>query len=267
MVNKACDNKAEQKRARTPKRFIDLAGRKKLYTTNNPQEIINYFKEQEVLVSYKISGQPITLYYKEGFFQKADICNDSITGFDITKALTAMKQIPKKIPTEETFSVRGTAFFTWKDYNNLCCFYQDTDKIPLKPKEIVTSLLMKEDRFSIANFHLQFVAYDLFSKKEFCKKTDILKALKHIGFSVIHYEKFESVLKIEQLKNMRAFRNKYLYYPTKGLVFESESLNEEWLQPNERKTMAWAWPYDVNSKNYIGSQRLLGEFELLSNEN
>lgn len=245
------------------KRFLTNNGRKKVYTTNSPLEIAKYFEGKELLFSYKTVGQPITLHYSNGNLIGADICNDGITGFRVINAASVIKTVPKTIPTKEAISVRGTVFFTWKDYNEICCFFQDTERKPLPPKETVTQLLLREDSVLIVNFNVQFMAYDLHTTQGFERKTQIFKLLKKLGFPTVQYKCLNKGVKARQLRTLQICKSGYHYYPTSGLIFESEQLFYNDFDPNTRMTMALAWPFDVNKKEYIGTQRLLGEFGLL----
>lgn len=245
------------------KQFLDIKGRKRVYTTDNLYEVTEFLHDKDILLSYKLSGQPVTVHYENGELVSADICNDGITGFDITQVVWALQGIPRTITEKEAVSICGTAILRWEDYNQMCSLFQEANTPILLPKAIITQSLLNIDINFLKQFDVHFLAYDMFTIKEFETKREILIELENMGFTTIHYNKVEKNLSVPQLNNiLNNYGQTYFPYPTSGLVLESENLYTNCFDPNERIIVALLWPFDVKSRMYIGVQRILSELDM-----
>lgn len=246
------------------RRFPHPYGRKRLYTTRSPWELVDFAQGFELLVTYKLAGQPITLTYKDGTLEMADICNDGVTGFDITATVKTLADVPLQINDTDIREVRGTLMIPWKSYNELI----ETNRYDAKnnsPWKLIRLLLLSHSPQDFASIKTVFVAYDIGGLVEYEKKSEILRKLQELGFQAAwhdHIEKDPSVMKLAEIQNQ--YTPYTTDYPVTGLVFETDELFLNCFDPNTRRIMALTWPYDVKDTEFIGVRRLLADLEDLS---
>lgn len=243
------------------KRFPHPHGRKRLYTTNSPQELAAFAKGFDLLMTYKLAGQPITLTYKNGALISASICNDGVTGYDVTSTLKELNDIPEHISDNDIVEIQGTLIIPWIAYNELI----DTGNYTMEnnsPWKLIRLLALILDSQALAATKAEFITYDLNGITEYDKKLDILKKLKMLGFQVIEYHPIMKTLTPIEIDDLQTEYTPYdTEYPVTGLVFETDQLFTSCFDLNTRRIIGLDWPYDVRNKEFIRTRRLLANLE------
>lgn len=245
------------------RRFPHPYGRRRLYTTNLPQELVVFAKDYDLLMTYKLAGQPITLTYENGLLMSANICNDGSTGYDVTEMLRSLQDVPVQIPDTDICEIQGTLVISWQAYHEL----METGKYNKKdnsPWKLIRQLILSLEPQDLAAIEADFIVYDIGGTTEYEKKSEILERLQTLGFQVIDYLSIKEELTIIQVDDLQAKYTPYhTKYPVSGLVFETDHLFFNCFDPNARRIIGLAWPYDVMSSKFIGIRHLLADLKSL----
>lgn len=250
----------QSKKPHCIQRFPHAHGRKRLYTTQSPQELLEFVKDFDLLMSYKLAGQPVTLTYEKGKLKFADICNDGTTGYDITDSIKKLTGVPDQIPNPGFHQIHGTLIIPWATYNKLI----EVEKYTARgnnPWKLIRLLTLNLKPQEFANINPLFIAYDIGGLIEYEKKSDILTELQELGFQVTKYTYIKKSLTMLQLNDLQAYYTPYSNeYPISGIVLETDQLPVNCFDPNARRIIALDWPY-VQSTEFIGIQRLLTDLK------
>lgn len=96
--------------------------------------------------------------------------------------------IPKSVPTTETFEVRGEIFCTEADFIHLSSAMRELKlDAPTSQRNIVAGLLGRKENIQLSH-HLSFRAFDLISDEKFSFEHQKLEKLKALGFETPEYE-------------------------------------------------------------------------------
>jgi DNA ligase (NAD+) len=171
---------------RTP--MLSLAnafGREDL--VNFEKKILNFLsKNNDFQLSYsaepKIDGISASLIYKNGDFKTGLSRGDGREGEDITANLTTIKDIPKKILSNdfpEEIDIRGEVFIQNSDFDKL------KDKFA-NPRNAASGSLRQKNPDETKKIPLKFIAYTFGYEKGLKAKNqiDFLKNLEDWGFKV-----------------------------------------------------------------------------------
>lgn len=235
---------------RTTRTFRCHSARAHLYTTESVNELIDFGISHDLLMTWKLDGQPILLIYDKGHLQSAIICDDGITGYDITTQARQIEAIPKTIFHTGSIKVYGTAVLSWQQYNKIAA--DKKEKLP-QPKKLISSVIKSVSTCADMGPTISFLAYNTTHKTHLSDKTQLLKQLYNWGFEIPVYRQLSKGITYDQVKQLQRLYSPFeSRYPVSGLVFETVSF-----QPaGTEDIMALRWPYDVHGKIYVGTIRL-----------
>ena len=173
----------------------------------------------EYSVEPKIDGISASLTYKNGTFVCGLSRGDGEEGELITENLKTIKDIPKKIISNNfpsDIDIRGEVFISNKDFEKI------KDKFA-NPRNAASGSLRQKDPNQTKKIPLQFIAYTYGYQKNFNfeKQSQYLKALNEWGFKTSKFNKVingvNNLMKnYEQMENIRF----ELEYDVDGLVYK-----------------------------------------------
>ena len=180
------------------------------------------YKEIEYSVEPKIDGISASLIYKNGDFIQGLSRGNGIEGEDITENLKTIKDIPKKISSNNfplEIDIRGEVFIKNKDFSLM------KDKFA-NPRNAASGSLRQKDPTITSKIPLNFIAYTFgYSKNLNIKfQSEFLNKLKDWGFKTNKYNR-----KIKGLKNLSKFhqeiekKRQEIDFDIDGLVYKVDN--------------------------------------------
>lgn len=221
-----------------------------LKSTKNVDDMLRFLGEEEGVLSWKLDGLSIILYYSFGNLRQAVSRGDGYYGRDITKNVMQIRRVPKTISIKNNLIIRGEGCMTEKDFNLL----KDTkwgEKYKT-PRNLASGLICSSRTDTEMLKYVTFVAHTAVLLDGFGRTLDTryeqLAYLHGLGFKVVPHTKvlnFELKSEIDKYtKNASDFE-----YPTDGLVLSiddlirGEALGCTTRYP--RHTLAYKWSEDI----------------------
>jgi DNA ligase (NAD+) len=154
-----------------------------LEKATRPEQVEAFFARfpgQPVVVMPKLDGLSLALVYENGRLARAVTRGDGTTGDDVTPLVRALADgVPDRLDVTDRTEVRGEAVMlrsTFAAYNAA-----HPDKPLINPRNAAAGTLRAKDPATVAERHLQFLAFDLLSDQA---EADLESALKTMGFTV-----------------------------------------------------------------------------------
>ena len=227
--------------------------------TKSLDDLLYFLGEEEGLLSWKIDGISIVLYYDNGQLNKAVTRGDGMVGKDITKNALAMSNVLKKIDSKGTVIIRGEGCISYSEFNKLRDSKPD-NKIYKNPRNLAAGLLNTREPSSLLRY-LSFIAHSAIlldipeNNIKYDIKEDILSYLDLLGFHVVPYVKVYNYTLKHELDGFTNYAERF-DYPVDGLVLTmndigyGRSLGSTSRYP--RDTMAFKWE-DICVKTKVRS--------------
>ena len=215
------------------------------------KKINNYLNTKNEFLEFhsepKIDGISATLIYEKGILTKGLSRGDGSTGEDILENLNTIKDIPKKIISQDlpdVFEVRCEIYISKQDFENL------KDKFA-NPRNAAGGSLRQKDPKETAKIPLKYFAYGFGVVKPmiFSKQSEFLKKINDWGFKINPISKtVRGIDEIEQQhSNLDSQRSK-LDYDIDGLVFKVNDLNLQKRLGNTSNSPRWATAYKFSAE-------------------
>ena len=257
--------------------FLDPDGEKikhelpvlSLNSTKELSEIIDWLDDKEAVLSWKIDGVSIILYYSDGKLQKALSRGDGIWGKDITKNVILMKNVPLVVPIKTNMIIRGEGCMFLKEFDTIKVT-KEGEKY-MNPRNLVSGLINSTKVTPILLKHMNFIAHSVLRFEErfvnSISRIDRLLYLKELGFKVVeHYmvDKDDVERFVKQMSN----NADCCPYPTDGLVLAinnlsfSESMGTTAKFPKD--SIAFKWPDEIKETKVTGMKWSVSQTGLIT---
>lgn len=225
--------------------------------TKSVDEIGRFIADKAVVVSWKLDGLTIVLRYQGGFLCKAITRGrNGLVGEDVTGAVKYFRNVPKRIKETRTIEVRGEGVLSWKDHKILT---GNSEEASNHPRNVAAGLTRTVNPDKGRTNHLDFFAFDLIeSPEEFELKSEQLKYMSELGFSVVPNQDFGLHTGRTLEATIKDFNPEEFYYPADGLIFEYDDLlygkSLGATEHHERRLMALKWEDEEFETKFTGVQ-------------
>ena len=156
--------------------------------TYDEDDLTKWVGKEEVVSVFKIDGSSCSLIYEKGHLVLAKTRGDGVFGENITKKTIFIPDLPKSIPGNLNFEVRGEVYCIEKNFFELSKEMQNLKlDAPTSQRNIVAGLLGRKENIQLCRY-LSFQAFDLISDQKFTKEHQKLDQLKEFGFQTPDYE-------------------------------------------------------------------------------
>ena len=215
------------------------------------KKINNYLNEKNPNIEFysepKIDGISATLIYKKGKLIKGLSRGDGVTGEDILENLKTIKDIPKKINSEDLpnlLEIRCEIFIGKKD------FFKIKDNFA-NPRNAAGGSLRQKDPQETSKIPLKYFAYGfgLVQPMKFVKQSDFLQKISEWGFKVNNLSQISLGADEAELQHAKieAIRST-LDYDIDGLVLKVNDLNLQKRLGNTSNSPRWATAYKFSAE-------------------
>lgn len=192
--------------------------------TYEDKDLLRWIGKEDVISVFKIDGSSCSLVYENGHLVTAKTRGDGQFGENITKKAVFIPDIPKFIPGNKSFEVRGEVYCVEKSFFTLSDEMQALGlPAPTSQRNIVAGLLGRKENIQLCR-HLNFQCFEIISDEKFKKEHEKLEFLKESGFItpeyIVHKGGKDLKSRIAEAKDFMGTGN----YLIDGLVFVYDDL-------------------------------------------
>lgn len=187
-------------------------------------DIIKFIEHQTILISWKLDGLTLVLYYEGGCLKRAlTRGEEGRIGEDVTHCVRLMENVPLEIPDTHSFAVRGEGILSWANFEKINSTLEDPYT---SQRNLAAGSIRRLDAEMNRGYHLEFFAFDLIDgSRDYLTKTAKFKTLKENGFDVVWHTAILDIFSKEQMAEIIKSMSPERYpYPVDGLIFEYDNL-------------------------------------------
>lgn len=235
--------------------------------TKDLSDIENFLGAREGVLSWKLDGVAVILYYKDGVLDKAVSRGDGYYGKDVSRTVFKTNGVPKEIRAKGTTIVRGECCLSHGAFDEI---NNSRTTTYANPRNLVAGLINATKSSPLYLSKVDFIAHTLYEAEPIDPLnmySEQLDWLSDIGFTVIDYE----FVDYETLQGAVADRETKLMryiYPCDGMVVRHNSLEYgERLGVTEKypkHSMAFKWQDEEVNTRVIGVTWSVGETGLIT---
>ena len=218
-----------------------------LKDTKDVDELLRFLDGEDGILSWKLDGMSIVIYYEDGHMILALSRGNGRMGKDLTKNVQMMSEIPIDIPAKGKLIVRGEGVISLSDFHKLK--QTEEGEHYKNPRNLAAGLINRTRTPSLLMKSVMFVAHSIILSEEtdghILHRHEQLEYLKHLGFDVVHH----TLVKNYTLKSKideYTFDVDFFNYPVDGLVLEIDHIKrgEErgYTNSHPKHSMAFKWP-------------------------
>ena len=158
-----------------------------LKDTKDIDELLYFLGDKEGVLSWKLDGVSIVLYYQNGILERAVSRGDGIMGKDITRNVMLINCIPKTIDLKNTVIVRGEGCISVADFDTI---KQTPDGEKYRnPRNLASGLINSQGTRDSLLKYVTFIVHSLVFINGFGRKldakTELFSYLSDLGFNVV----------------------------------------------------------------------------------
>lgn len=193
-----------------------------LSKTKQVEELINFVKDKEALLSWKLDGLTIVLTYEEGKLVSGVTRGNGIIGEDVTENVKQFKNIPITIPYKKHLVLRGEAIIKYSDFNKMNEEFMQYKN----PRNLCSGSVRQLDSNITKQRNVNCIIFSLIESEDFISnsKQECFNFLTKQGFEVVEFKK---VTKDTISKEVLNYKEKIKTYdiPSDGLVLTIDDIS------------------------------------------
>lgn len=152
---------------------------------HSEQELIDFAKDKDCILSVKCDGLTASLHYIDGKLIGAETRGNGISGLDVLENVINIKNIPRTISYKEELIIDGETIIDWDTFNKI------NENLPAEqekfkhPRNLVSGSIKTQDTYVAANRNMRFIAWRVI--KGLNKKSVFfaLKEAEKLGFEIV----------------------------------------------------------------------------------
>lgn len=228
-----------------------------LKDTKSIDDLLHFLGEEEGILSWKLDGISIVLYYANGKLQQALSRGDGHYGKDITRNVKMMRDVPERISVTTDVIIRGEGCMKLKDFDMI---KQTKDGEQFKnPRNLAAGLINATKTPSTLLKQLSFVAHTAIflggKTRRLRTRFDQLEYINNLGFNVVPHFKVANF----ELKNQIdacTYDIQFFEYPVDGLVLTLNDIRlgeaKGFTAKFPKHSMAFKWPDETAETTVTG---------------
>lgn len=162
-----------------------------LSKTKSREELADWLKDKEGLLSWKMDGLTIVLTYNDGKLVKAVTRGNGEVGEVITNNARVFTNVPLNIPYKSELILRGEAVISYSDFEKINREIEDDDAKYKNPRNLCSGSVRQLNNEITAKRNVRFYAFTLVSADydfENSREKQML-FLKDNGFQTVEYKR------------------------------------------------------------------------------
>ena len=193
--------------------------------TKDREELKEWLKDKEGLLSWKLDGLTIVLTYENGKLLKAVTRGNGEVGEVVTNNAKTFTNLPLSIPYQGKLILRGEAVITYEDFKKINETIEDAEAKYKNPRNLCSGSVRQLNNEVTKDRRVRFFAFSLVDVENNIKDSHEaeFEFLKSLGFEVVEYQK---VTADTILENISWFEEKIAGYevPSDGLVLTYDDI-------------------------------------------
>jgi DNA ligase (NAD+) len=240
-----------------------------LKDTKSIDDLLHFLGENEGILSWKLDGISIVLYYANGNLVRALSRGDGLWGKDITKNVMLMRNVPKTISTKSNLIIRGEGCLSLREFEQIKRTKEGEGY--RNPRNLAAGLINGTRTTNTLLRHMSFIAHSVIlmegiggNIKTLCEQFLYLQTL---GFRVVPHHKVQNYT-LKRIIEDCSESVKYFEYPTDGLVLALDDLEYGKSLGTTAKypkhSMAFKWPDVMVLTHVIGMKWSVSQTGLIT---
>lgn len=240
-----------------------------LKDTKSIDELLHFIGERQGVLSWKLDGLSIVLYYRNGRLTNALSRGDGIIGKVIFKNVKLIKGVPLTIPYRDTLVVRGEGCISLSEFDQIKKTQQGERFT--NARNLAAGIINAKNANAVLLRHMTFTAHSVvYSEGKLSKLTsrsEVFKELARLGFNVVPHSKVLNFLLIREIERYTNDISNFPY-PVDGLVLSiddipyGESLGTTAKFP--KHSMAFKWPDETAITRVTGMKWSVSQTGLIT---
>lgn len=198
--------------------------------TKDREELVEWLKGKEGLLSWKLDGLTIVLTYEQGGLIKAVTRGNGEVGEVVTNNARVFTNLPLTIPFKGKLVIRGEAVITYEDFHKINATIEEAEAKYKNPRNLCSGSVRQLNNEITAERRVRFFAFSLVNAQENKEekafgnsREEELKFLRKQGFEVVEYRRVTPENIVEAVGD---FEKKAVGYniPSDGLVLTFEDI-------------------------------------------
>ena len=203
--------------------------------TKDREELKEWLKDKEGLLSWKLDGLTVVLTYKDGELLKAVTRGNGEVGEVVTNNARTFTNLPLTIPYKGKLILRGEAVITYEDFKKINESIEDAEAKYKNPRNLCSGSVRQLNNEVTKNRRVRFFAFSVVKAEDgqvteepeigqkFATHEAEMEFLKSLGFEVVEYKK---VTADSILEAIHYFEEKIAGYevPSDGLVLTFDDI-------------------------------------------
>ncbi len=210
------------------KKFKHLVPVLSLENTYNKEELTDWITKTGLDLNYslewKIDGASILLYYKNGILETCVTRGSGGTGDIVTENVKTIKDLPQKLKSKSSITVRGEIFMTFSDFEE---FNEEYGGKFANPRNLSAGSIKHKDPDEVAKRPLRIYVYDGFltdGRQGIEEHKDILDLLRGNDFPLAPDTQILSGKDLLSQIDFYKSKKDTMPFPVDGLVIKVNSL-------------------------------------------
>lgn len=187
--------------------------------TKDREELKDWLKDKEGILSWKLDGLTIVLSYQRGQLVKAVTRGNGEVGEVVTNNAKVFVNLPLKIPFLQDLTLRGEAVITYPDFVKINEEISEESEKYKNPRNLCSGSVRQLNNRITAARRVRFYAFSLVAAKgqEFEYHEEEMEFLRSQGFEVVEYRKVTKEDLMEELSYFEQNVGEFTI-PSDGLV-------------------------------------------------
>lgn len=160
--------------------------------TKQVEELREWLKDKEALLSWKLDGLTVVLTYHHGELVKAVTRGNGVIGEVITNNARTFQNIPLKIQYQGELILRGEAVIRYSDFEKINAEIENPDDKYKNPRNLCSGSVRQLNNQITAKRNVNFFAFALVRAEEIDFENSVEKQFQWLskqGFQAVEYEK------------------------------------------------------------------------------
>ncbi len=224
--------------------------------TKSKEELKNFLKNNEGLISWKLDGITVVLTYENGELVQSATRGNGEVGEDITHNTKVFSNIPLKINYKNKLVVRGEAIITFEEFERINKNLKEEEKYK-NPRNLCSGSVRQLDSKICKDRNVKFIAFSLVNDVDYDfknQKVNQFNFLSSLGFEVVPHKVIKST-EVDETVQYFSDNIEKIEYATDGLVLTyndieySISLGTTSKFPKD--AIAFKWKDEIKSTKLI----------------
>lgn len=159
--------------------------------TKSVDDLKEWLKDKEGVLSWKMDGLTVVLTYNEGVLVKAVTRGNGEIGEVITNNAKVFANIPKMIPFKQELVIRGEAVIKYSDFEKINATIADVDAKYKNPRNLCSGSVRQLNNEITAKRNVHFFAFNMLDSGDALVDATVnfkFNFLESLGFEVVEHK-------------------------------------------------------------------------------